>query len=82
MRIGEVVEYSIRLQGFSQKDRLDRAYQISGDKGQEGDLNKRPIWIPKAPSIFSTHDSMAMDYADRIVSLRDGRLADDRSKML
>jgi putative ABC transport system ATP-binding protein len=30
--------------------------------------------------IFSTHDKMVMDYARRLVLLRDGRLADDRVK--
>jgi len=28
--------------------------------------------------IFSTHDSMVMDYARRLVQIRDGRVADDR----
>jgi len=30
--------------------------------------------------IFSTHDKMVMDYARRLVLLRDGRLAEDRMK--
>ena len=30
--------------------------------------------------IFSTHDTMVMDYARRLILLRDGRLADDRVK--
>lgn len=30
--------------------------------------------------IFSTHDNMVMDFANRIVYLRDGRIADDRKK--
>ncbi len=30
--------------------------------------------------IFSTHDNMVMDYARRIVHLRDGRIADDEYK--
>jgi putative ABC transport system ATP-binding protein len=30
--------------------------------------------------IFSTHDDMVMEYARRIVYLRDGRVADDRIK--
>ena len=30
--------------------------------------------------IFSTHDKMVMDYARRLILLRDGRLADDRVK--
>jgi len=30
--------------------------------------------------IFSTHDKMVMDYARRLVSIRDGRLADDQMK--
>jgi putative ABC transport system ATP-binding protein len=34
----------------------------------------------KVTFIFSTHDNMVMDYARRIVYLRDGRVADDRIK--
>ena len=34
----------------------------------------------KVTFIFSTHDKMVMDYARRLVLLRDGRLADDRVK--
>ena len=30
--------------------------------------------------IFSTHDRMVMDYAHRLIKLRDGRLADDQIK--
>ncbi len=30
--------------------------------------------------IFSTHDHMVMDYARRLVKLRDGRLVDDQVK--
>lgn len=30
--------------------------------------------------IFSTHDSMVMQYARRVVSIHDGRIADDQSK--
>ncbi|MGD9052800.1 MAG: ABC transporter ATP-binding protein [Desulfobacterales bacterium] len=30
--------------------------------------------------IFSTHDRMVMDYAQRLVKLKDGRLVDDRKK--
>ncbi len=30
--------------------------------------------------IFSTHDRMVMDYARRMVTIHDGRIADDRSK--
>ncbi|MDX2497113.1 MAG: ABC transporter ATP-binding protein [Desulfobacterales bacterium] len=30
--------------------------------------------------IFSTHDNMVMDYADRVIYLRDGMVADDRVK--
>jgi putative ABC transport system ATP-binding protein len=30
--------------------------------------------------IFSTHDSMVMQYARRVVTIRDGRIADDRDK--
>ena len=34
----------------------------------------------KVTFIFSTHDKMVMDYARRLVSIRDGRLADDQMK--
>jgi putative ABC transport system ATP-binding protein len=34
----------------------------------------------KVTFIFSTHDKMVIDYARRLVLLRDGRLADDRVK--
>lgn len=34
----------------------------------------------KVTFIFSTHDKMVMDYARRLILLRDGRLADDRVK--
>ena len=34
----------------------------------------------KATFIFSTHDSMVMEYARRIVLLRDGKVADDQEK--
>jgi len=30
--------------------------------------------------IFSTHDKMVMDYAHRLINIRDGRVADDRVK--
>jgi putative ABC transport system ATP-binding protein len=30
--------------------------------------------------VFSTHDRMVMDYAERIVSIRDGRIAEDERK--
>ena len=30
--------------------------------------------------IFSTHDKMVIDYARRLILLRDGRLAEDRVK--
>jgi putative ABC transport system ATP-binding protein len=30
--------------------------------------------------IFSTHDSMVMQYARRVVIIRDGRIADDQRK--
>ena len=30
--------------------------------------------------IFSTHDRMVMDYAHRLVKLRDGQLVDDQIK--
>jgi putative ABC transport system ATP-binding protein len=32
--------------------------------------------------IFSTHDNMVMQYARRVVTIRDGRIADDQSKGL
>ncbi len=34
----------------------------------------------KVTFIFSTHDTMVMDYAHRLVNLRDGRVADDQIK--
>ena len=34
----------------------------------------------KVTFVFSTHDKMVMDYARRLVSIRDGRLADDQMK--
>jgi putative ABC transport system ATP-binding protein len=34
----------------------------------------------KVTFIFSTHDKMVMDYARRLILLRDGRLAEDRVK--
>jgi len=34
----------------------------------------------KVTFIFSTHDKMVMDYARRLILLRDGRLADDQIK--
>ncbi|UCE55984.1 MAG: ABC transporter ATP-binding protein [Desulfobacterales bacterium] len=34
----------------------------------------------KITFIFSTHDKMVMDYARRLILIRDGRLADDRVK--
>jgi putative ABC transport system ATP-binding protein len=30
--------------------------------------------------IFSTHDSMVMQYARRVVTIHDGRIADDQDK--
>ncbi len=30
--------------------------------------------------VFATHDSMVMDFADRLVSLKDGKIADDQRK--
>jgi putative ABC transport system ATP-binding protein len=30
--------------------------------------------------IFSTHDKMVMDYAGRLILIRDGRIEDDRIK--
>jgi putative ABC transport system ATP-binding protein len=34
----------------------------------------------KVTFIFSTHDEMVMAYAHRVITIRDGRIADDRSK--
>jgi putative ABC transport system ATP-binding protein len=34
----------------------------------------------KVTFIFSTHDEMVMDYARRLVLIRDGRIVDDRTK--
>ncbi len=34
----------------------------------------------KVTFIFSTHDPMVMSYARRVVTIRDGRIADDRDK--
>jgi len=34
----------------------------------------------QATFIFATHDNMVMDFAKRIVSLHDGRVAGDRKK--
>jgi putative ABC transport system ATP-binding protein len=31
--------------------------------------------------IFSTHDSMVMDYARRLVRIRDGQIASDETKV-
>jgi putative ABC transport system ATP-binding protein len=36
--------------------------------------------MKSATFIFSTHDKMVMDYARRLVLLRDGRVVDDQSK--
>jgi len=36
--------------------------------------------IKKVTFIFSTHDQMVMDYAQRLVLLRDGQIADDQIK--
>lgn len=40
------------------------------------DMNARH----KVTFVFSTHDSLVKDMARRIISLRDGKIADDRSK--
>ncbi|MFC1858511.1 ABC transporter ATP-binding protein [Thermodesulfobacteriota bacterium] len=34
----------------------------------------------KVTFIFSTHDRMVMDYADRLIKIRDGMVAEDQSK--
>jgi putative ABC transport system ATP-binding protein len=34
----------------------------------------------KVTFIFSTHDAMVMAHAHRVVTIRDGRIADDRNK--
>ena len=34
----------------------------------------------KVTFIFSTHDNMVMDYARRLVLIRDGRIVDDQTK--
>jgi putative ABC transport system ATP-binding protein len=34
----------------------------------------------KVTFIFSTHDSMVMEYANRLVTIRDGRIVDDETK--
>jgi putative ABC transport system ATP-binding protein len=34
----------------------------------------------KVTFIFSTHDEMVMSHAHRVITIRDGRIADDRSK--
>jgi putative ABC transport system ATP-binding protein len=36
--------------------------------------------LKRVTFIFSTHDKMVMDYARRLILLRDGRLADDKVK--
>ena len=41
-----------------------------------GEMNERH----KVTFVFSTHDRMVMDYARRVVTIRDGRIADDRHK--
>jgi len=44
------------------------------------EMMKRMNADKKVTFIFSTHDKMVMDYARRLILLRDGRLADDRVK--
>ena len=44
------------------------------------DMMKEMNQEKKVTFIFSTHDSMVMDYADRLLRIRDGRLVDDHSK--
>jgi putative ABC transport system ATP-binding protein len=34
----------------------------------------------KVTFIFSTHDSMVMEYANRLITIRDGRIVNDESK--
>jgi putative ABC transport system ATP-binding protein len=44
------------------------------------ELMKKMNQEKKVTFVFSTHDKMVMDYARRLVSIRDGRLADDQMK--
>jgi putative ABC transport system ATP-binding protein len=44
------------------------------------DMMKKMNTEKKVTFIFSTHDSMVMDYARRLIWLRDGQLAEDRRK--
>jgi putative ABC transport system ATP-binding protein len=44
------------------------------------DIMKKMNETKKITFIFSTHDRMVMDYAKRIVLIRDGRVENDRKK--
>jgi putative ABC transport system ATP-binding protein len=44
------------------------------------DIMKRMNEKKNVTFIFSTHDQMVMDYADRIILIRDGKVEDDRRK--
>ncbi len=48
--------------------------------GEILDLMKKLNETEKTTFIFSTHDQMVMDYAKRIVSLRDGLIVEDKRK--
>jgi ABC-type lipoprotein export system ATPase subunit len=65
----ENVEYVMLLQGIPAKTRRQKARQDSG--------HRRPRGVT---FIFSTHDNMVMDFARRIVMLRDGQVESDRNK--
>ncbi len=44
------------------------------------DLMKKMNEERRVTFIFATHDRMVMDFAERIISLHDGKVADDRQK--
>ncbi|MFO7965715.1 MAG: ABC transporter ATP-binding protein [Desulfobacterales bacterium] len=44
------------------------------------DIMKRMNEKKNVTFIFSTHDQMVMDYAERIIMIRDGRVEEDRKK--
>ncbi len=44
------------------------------------DLMKKMNEERQVTFIFATHDRMVMDFAERIISLHDGKVADDRQK--
>ncbi len=45
------------------------------------DLMKKMNQERQVTFIFATHDRMVMDFAERIISLHDGKVADDRQKI-